>query len=557
MKKTLSLFMVAASISLASAQPVSTPSWTNAFKAVAEIEDANKTAPVAITGNGNVYAAGQFNQMIATDEIFLEPVAQDSYLIKYDKAGKVLWNISLAGAATIKAVVADAEENVYITGTLADQVTFNTTSGEPIVLEGKKMSDAFTETQDFSFIAKYDANGVLVDAKTITAEDHPDIAASGLMYFSAGGQVEVSRLALNGDKVYLSAFYAGKAHFGDLERQASLVVVSGFLLDDVQHAALVSFSADDLNHAELVAEMRPTAAMGSEVAFNTSSFDFALDGDAVYVGAVGLGDLTLETPDGEQEFNFAVEAGGVNEYGHVIARIENGQIQAETYTAPATATTNKKTIDDLMVVNDVLYVGGVFNDTLAYDNTVFSTNKTDLYVAALDKHSLELQATWVSGYDEEENNVNQEVFANMLMADNIIYLNGYREQISDRVLLNGLSYTIADGNISGGSREGMITSMDANNHSMVLAGLDKDGQNTVAYYADVLSSIEGVKGYVTLSAQRVGDTFYFAEPKDITVYDLQGRALQQEYAATSVSLENLSQGIYILSDGKQSLKVLK
>ena len=49
----------------------------------------------------------------------------------------------------------------------------------------------------------------------------------------------------------------------------------------------------------------------------------------------------------------------------------------------------------------------------------------------------------------------------------------------------------------------------------------------------------------------------FAEPKDITVYDLQGRALQQEYAATSVSLENLSQGIYILSDGKQSLKVLK
>ena len=210
-----------------------------------------------------------------------------------------------------------------------------------------------------------------------------------------------------------------------------------------------------------------------------------------------------------------------------------------------------------MVVNDVLYVGGVFNDTLAYDNTVFSTNKTDLYVAALDKNSLELQATWVSGYDEEENNVNQEVFANMLMADNIIYLNGYREQISDRVLLNGLSYTIADGNISGGSREGMITSMDANNHSMVLAGLDKDGQNTVAYYADVLSSIEGVKGYVTLSAQRVGDTFYFAEPKDITVYDLQGRALQQEYAATSVSLENLSQGIYILTDGKQSFKVLK
>ena len=170
MKKLLSLSTLAAYSALVQAQPSSAPTWTESFKAVAEVADAHRTAPVAITQDGYVYSPGRFNQTIATDKIFLEPVAQDSYLIKYDKAGNELWGVQLAGSATIKAMVTDAEENVYITGTLADKVVFNTTSGETITLEGKKGDDgSFVSTQSFSFVAKYDANGTLFTAKTISA----------------------------------------------------------------------------------------------------------------------------------------------------------------------------------------------------------------------------------------------------------------------------------------------------------------------------------------------------------------------------------------------------
>ena len=77
------------------------------------------------------------------------------------------------------------------------------------------------------------------------------------------------------------------------------------------------------------------------------------------------------------------------------------------------------------------------------------------------------------------------------------------------------------------------------------------------YYQDILSSIECIKDNQTLPAQRVGNTFYFAEPNDITVYDLQGRMLKQANHATSVSIDDLNQGIYILSNGKSTMKAQK
>ena len=60
-----------------------------------------------------------------------------------------------------------------------------------------------------------------------------------------------------------------------------------------------------------------------------------------------------------------------------------------------------------------------------------------------------------------------------------------------------------------------------------------------------------------LETQRVGNTFYFTEPTDVDVYDLQGRMLMQEKAATTLSIDNLNRGIYILSSGTATLKVSK
>ena len=561
MKKFLSLCTFVACSSLAQAQPSSTPAWTETFKAVVEIADVNRTAPVAITQDGDVYSTGRFNQTIATDKIFLEPVAQDAYLIKYDKSGNELWGISLAGSATITAITTDAEGNVYITGTLADQVVFNTTSGEAIILEGKKgEDDSFVSSQSFSFVAKYDANGTLLAARTFTAEKNPTITemeGNGYLYFSEGGDVETKQIAVDGEKLYISASFAGKVHFETLSLQASLVDISSFMVEDVQHFAIISLSAKDLSQAELVAELKPSATITNDVAHNTFSFSFTEAQGSIFIGAIGCGNLTLATPNASKDFTFFYPGNGITEFGHIIASVNGNGVKTATYSAPKTTTENKKTIDEIQVSGNTLYVGGVFNDTLAFDNTVLSTNKTDLYVAALNKNTLEVTNTWVSGYDEEDNNKNEEVFTSMLAAEDNIYLNGYRKQMSDNTTLNGLSYTIENNKISGTNTDGFVTDGATNGKSLVFVGVGQDGNNAVNYYQDILSSIECIKNNNTLFTQRVGNTFYFAEPNDITVYDLQGRMLKQANRATSVSIDDLNHGIYILSNGKSSLKTIK
>ena len=65
--------------------------------------------------------------------------------------------MQLAGSATIKAMVTDAEEKRLYYRYTGRQVVFNTTSGETITLEGKKGDDgSFVSTQVFLSLAKYE-----------------------------------------------------------------------------------------------------------------------------------------------------------------------------------------------------------------------------------------------------------------------------------------------------------------------------------------------------------------------------------------------------------------
>ena len=54
MKKLLSLCTLAACSALVQAQPSSAPTWTESFKALAEVADAHPTAPGANTQEGKV-----------------------------------------------------------------------------------------------------------------------------------------------------------------------------------------------------------------------------------------------------------------------------------------------------------------------------------------------------------------------------------------------------------------------------------------------------------------------------------------------------------------------
>ena len=139
-----------------------------------------------------------------------------------------------------------------------------------------------------------------------------------------------------------------------------------------------------------------------------------------------------------------------------------------------------------------------------------------------------------------------------------VSLYGYviQDQNSEKTITQSLAYTCSNGTATNNDVPLLVTGAATNGTTKALLSANiTDFSTTLAAYT--VSGGDGINGVKTLSAQRVGNTFYFAEPNDIAVYDLQGRMLKQANHATSVSIDDLNQGIYILSSGKNTLKVQK
>ncbi len=350
MKKLLSLIFAAACVITAKAQPNATPAWQANIAGVAEAADVYRTAPVAITADGDVYATGRFNQTIAEGDIFLEPVAQSAYLMKYDKEGTALWAVAVAGSATIKSVATDANENVYIAGTMADEVVFNTNAGEAVTLKGAmdEFGDYVT-AQSTSFIAKYDANGKLLVAKAFVPARHPDVNGlkddvNGPYYFpEEDGSFKINSIAVEGENVYVSANYSGTTNVEGVTFTGSLVNIFFYMIDNLRSAAVFSLDTN-LENAKVIADFNSAEAMTYDLAYNTTSCDFTVENGTVYVGAVCQGKINMTTPAGTENFDFYMPGNGDAKYGHVIAAINGNETSVKIYKAPANNNTSKESI---------------------------------------------------------------------------------------------------------------------------------------------------------------------------------------------------------------------
>ena len=163
------------------AQAAEEQKWaTSPLAAVASLGELNLQAPTAVDNAGNVFATGQFTQPISIGSAFLEPIANSAYLAKYDAEGNALWAVALRGAATITSIATDEANNVYIAGTLADAVEVGSTDNSKVqTISGKPGEIAYHVS---SFIAAYNADGVLQATKVIWSEANADVAASGLYF---------------------------------------------------------------------------------------------------------------------------------------------------------------------------------------------------------------------------------------------------------------------------------------------------------------------------------------------------------------------------------------
>ena len=529
--------------------------WSKSVEnTVAKWEELNLQAPTAVDNAGNTYATGAFTQPIVIGSTVLDPIANSAYLAKYDAEGNVAWAVGLRGAATITAITTDEQNNVYVAGTLADAVEVGSTDGKTQTINGKAGE---VENQVSSFIAAYSAEGALKATKVIWTETDATVAeAIPNGSYEGSPNIQINHLAVAGNKLYASALYTGDLTMDDMKWEGSYLDLFGYYMDYVS-GGIFSVDKTTLSQTTSIANIVTTGlfTMGTSA---VKSISLTTGGNDIYMCFSASGNVTYNKADQTSEdfvFPESEEASG-----YVVSSIKEGRINSKTFTTTITKSTAFGSVNDMKIEGENLYIAGCFQEALAFDNTLTAKDACDLYTVALNKNNFELQWAAQSNLNEGNGDAQHfyENFTAMTVNNGEVSLYGYviQNQDNKKTITKSLAYTCSNSTTTSNDVPLLVTGAATNGTTKALLSANiTDFSTTLAAYT--VSGGDGINGVKALSAQRVGNTFYFAEPNDITVYDLQGRMLKQANHATSVSIDDLNQGIYILSNGKSTMKAQK
>lgn len=558
MKRTLLIAACGLLFAGAQAQTADQLKWSGTVEnAVTSADDLNLSAPTAVDNAGNVYVTGSFRQGFAFGSSWLEATANSAYLGKYDANGNALWAVSLRGAATITAITTDEQNNVYVAGTLADAVVVGSTDDNNQTISGKPGE---VENQVTGFIAAYDADGKLKATKVMWSDIEANMTTEGenANYWGSPASVRINHLAVAGSKLYSSLLYTGHVTIENITWNGSYADYGGAYMD-ILSAGIFSVNAATLNDAETVANVAVTGqyTMGIDCAEDIA---VTTDGEDIYLCFVGGGNITYTKADGTSEnLSFPSEANGTP-HGYVVSSIKNGSITNASFATEVQTWSNYTEIGGMKVEGDNLYITGVFQEGLAFDNDVVAVDACDLFAACLNKDTFEPQWTAQTGLAEGNGvkNYDNENYSAMAVNNGTVSVYGYtiHDQDNEKDITSTYVYNFSNGEATS-SEAPFVTGADLNGTTLAVLTADDEALTTTVNVYNVEEGDDGINGVTTLETQRVGNTFYFAEPTDVDVYDLQGRMLMQEKAATTLSIDNLNRGIYILSSGTATLKVSK
>ena len=507
---------------------------------------------------GNTYATGAFTQPIFIGNTVLDPIANSAYLAKYDAEGNVAWAVGLRGAATITAITTDEQNNVYVAGTLADAVEMGSTDGKTQTINGKAGEVA---NQVSSFIAAYSAEGALKATKVIWSEANAEIAASGLYFPQAGfPYIKINHIEVSNGKLYASAMHTGDVTIGNVQWKGIYMNIFDFMYDDLISAGIFSLDVSALDNAESVTQIGVKTQLGGDQ-MGVEGINFTTEGNSIYLCFAAKGTLTFTYQNGSEDITLAFDnTNGMVEHAFVTTAIQDGKATTKIFHADSHDNgASYNSIGKMQIEGNTLYIGGTFHQMMPFDNKLTHVGGCDLFVTALDKNSLEAQWTAQSGLDEGNGDTQHfnENFTSMTVNNGEVSLYGYvLQDENEKTFTKSLAYTCSNGTATSNDAPLLVTGAATKGTTKALLSANiTDFSTPLAAYT--VSGGDGINGVKALSAQRVGNTFYFAEPNDITVYDLQGRMLKQANHATSVSIGDLNQGIYILSNGKSALKTIK
>ncbi len=554
-KILLSVLAVASCITVSAAVPTLTENWSKSLTGINE--SPNYVTPVKTDATGAVIATGTFDTDFEFAQNTLEAIGTSSYILKYAADGTPAWGVALTGAATITAVDTDADGNIYVAGIFADEVTFNTTAGDPITEMGMTVDGAPTTKLNASFIAKYSADGKAEAVETFVPEYLPELVETG-MYFPEDGDVQfyINHLAVSDSKVYASALFTGKTTKDNVTFLGSYFDMFGIgYYMDMDNAAVFSLSNKDLSDCKKEAALTVVAPtfMAMEKAIDANLL--VVDGQ-LYASFVGVGTFDLTFGSSSKEVTFAPDGDtGNNEYGYVVISA-NGEVSVTTV---SDANQPLESIASLIMNDGNLYAVATTDGTNIPGSVTEQvlTGKSEIFVFTIDPATMTLKASNPYSYDAggESEKENFEAALDAAPVGSALYINFREFDFNHKlfgvksVIFDGTSYTDAPVAATG------VSTADK---AVAFGQVTEEGV-TFSSYTSSVSGITDITtdGGVSVFPNPVVDVLNFSEPVDVIIYSLNGSIVKSASQVSTLNVTDLASGLYIVKAGDKAVRVIK
>lgn len=552
MKKVLLTFGLCATVLASNAQNFSSPTWTQTQTVYKQKSDAVNSAPVTITADGDVIVSSSFNAgTLSVGGLVVRAVAKSSYIQKLNAAGTSQWAVALLGAAEVKSLTSDTDGNIYAVGVFADQLKLTTKTGTvAATLQGNSGT-----TKSSLFVLKYSKDGALLAYKSATSSVDATVSASG-KYFdepSDAAYIRSTKAVWANNKLYFTAQYTGVSNLDGVELKGDYLNYFDLMYVDLPRMSVLSVDASNLSGLKKEYTVK-TNVTGLEEQTGVKSLNFAVNNGTLYVASVATGAVVVETSDKTENFN-AGKDGEDLKYGFIYSEV-GSTTNNKLFDGGKLATLNSNnSINDLLVDDSNVYVAGTYNTNNVFGQAVTFQGGSDSFVAAFAKGTTNVQWLVNSGVNEGDATKYAEKVTGLVVADNKLLLTGYTEETSTHTVKDGFVYNVTTSGTKTSVGSNVVLGLASDSKQVVTSGVNE--LNSV-FNGYALSATTGINQLTeTNDVVRNGNVFSFEKAQDAVVVDLQGRVVLRASNTTTLSVDNLVKGVYVLKVGTKAVKFVK
>lgn len=552
MKKVLLTFGLCATVLASNAQNFSSPTWTQTQTVYKQKTDAVNSAPVTITADGDVIVSSSFNTgTLSVGGLVVRAVAKSSYIQKLNAAGTSQWAVALLGAAEVKSLTSDTDGNIYAVGVFADQLKLTTKTGTvAATLQGNSGT-----TKSSLFVLKYSKDGALLAYKSATSAVKASVSASG-KYFdepSDAAYVRSTKAVWANNKLYFTAQYTGVSNLDGVELKGDYLNYFDLMYVDLPRMSVLSVDASNLSGLKKEYTVKTNVA-GLEEQTGVKSLNFAVNNGTLYVASVATGAVVVETSNKTENFN-AGKDGEDLKYGFIYSEV-GSTTNNKLFDGGKLATLNSNnSINDLLVDDSNVYVAGTYNTNNVFGKSVTFQGGSDSFVAAFAKGTTNVQWLVNSGVNEGDATKYAEKVTGLVVADNKLLLTGYTEETSTHTVKDGFVYNVTTSGTKTSVGSNVVLGLASDSKQVVTSGVNE--LNSV-FNGYALSTTTGINQLTeTNDVVRNGNVFSFEKAQDAVVVDLQGRVVLRASNTTTLSVDNLVKGVYVLKVGTKAVKFVK